>query len=298
MTDDHSDQIPAAADADADAEAIDDLLIPVRHVVLSPHYDDMPLSMGATAARLAAAGRLVTDLVVFGAEPVGVDLHRFAADHHIAWGLSAAEVIAARRTEEAAATSILATGSDTLSLFDAIYRGDHYTSDARLFGPPASAEDGLPARIVAEAIAATPRDADTGGDAGVRYYAPLAVGGHVDHRLAFRAARLLHEAGHEVWLYEDLPYAMIGSNLSERLEAIAAEGLAIEVAARVPVAVAWDRKLDAIMAYPSQLQTVFGNYAGVDPTRPAIAGALERYHRRLGDDQPVERFWRFTPDAG
>src|SRR5436190_1697550 len=103
-----------------DRGGIDMLAGPMHHIVLSPHYDDMPLSFGATMATFADTGRNVTDLIVFGAEPTGVELHAFASHHHEQWGLTAAEVIDARRAEEARAIQILGAGTANLPFFDAI----------------------------------------------------------------------------------------------------------------------------------------------------------------------------------
>lgn len=274
------------------------LITPDRHIVLSPHYDDMALSLGATIATVTRSGRDVTDLIVFGDEPSGIDLHAFARHHHEAWGLTASEAIAARRAEEADAVRILGASTANLPFHDAIYRRDHYTSDAALFGTPTAAEGNLPAEIARSALRMAMRPAGTAAtdsDA-VRFYAPLAVGRHVDHQIAFAAAQELHRLGQMVWLYEDLPYAMIGDNLDRRLEEIRTASIEIEPAARVPVTVGWRQKIDAVLAYPSQLQTVFGNYAGVAPVPEAIERALDVYHRQrtVEDAEPVERLWRFV----
>ena len=272
-----------------------DLLAPRFHIVLSPHYDDLALSIGATMATLAAAGREVLDLIVFGTEPVGIALHAFARHHHEAWGVSASEAIATRRREEAAAVSILGASTGNLPFHDAIYRGDYYTSDEALFGTPSEAESGLPQAIalaaaeVATALAGPDHRPD---NANARFYAPLAIGRHVDHLLAFQAGRLLGDLGYVVWFYEDLPYAMIGDNLADRLAEITRSGLTVEPVADVPADPGWQRKLDAVLAYPSQLETVFTNYAGVDASAAAIDAALSGYHREIGNGQRAERFWR------
>lgn len=281
----------------------DELLAPYYHIVLSPHYDDMALSIGATMARIASAGREVLDLIVFGTDPAGIPLHDFARHHHDAWGVSASEAIASRRREEEAAVAILGATFGNLPFHDAIYRGDHYTSDEALFGAPAIAESDLP-QAIATAAAAVARSMagpeHRPDDRRVRFYAPLAIGHHVDHQLVFQAAITLSVLGYVVWMYEDLPYSMIGSNRMDRLAEIEASRIAVEPAAAVPVDTSWTRKMEAVFAYPSQLETVFSNYAGVAATPTAIGQALSAYHAQIGGGDRVERFWRFgkTPGTG
>ena len=49
--------------------AIDELTGPERHLFLSPHYDDIALSCGGTAALLARAGRDPEVALIFGDHP-------------------------------------------------------------------------------------------------------------------------------------------------------------------------------------------------------------------------------------
>jgi hypothetical protein len=63
----------------------------------------------------------------------------------------------------------------------------------------------------------------------------------------------------------------------------------------VDVAAAWDAKLAAILAYPSQLATAFG-YVAVGSGRAEIDAALRAYARQRGGATLAERFW--APSAG
>ena len=249
-------------------------------------------------ATIARAEREVTDLIVFGSEPAGIELHAFARHHHEAWGLTAGEAIAARRAEEAEAVAILGARTANLPFHDAIYRADHYLSDADLFGAPASAESTLPGAIARTAVDAATELTGTPGAVRetVRFYAPLAIGHHVDHQIVFASARVLATEGYDVWLFEDLPYAMIGDNADQRISTLRAAPVAVEPLGTFPANNGWRQKIAAVLAYPSQLQTVFGNYAGIDPEPTAIEAALLAWHQRQSADgnEPVERFWRFT----
>src|SRR5688500_17330017 len=123
---------------------------PTRHLFLSPHYDDIPLSAGATVRLLADCGLTPETLVVFGSEQDRTrPLSAFAQAIHERWGLSASEVIASRQAEEAAAAAVLGASTRVLPFRDAIYRGDYYLSDEDLFGTPAAEEPSLPAAIAA-----------------------------------------------------------------------------------------------------------------------------------------------------
>jgi LmbE family N-acetylglucosaminyl deacetylase len=259
---------------------------PARHLFLSPHYDDVPLSAGATVRLLADRGLAPETLVVFGSEPDrDRPLSAFAEALHERWGLAANEVITSRQAEEASAATVLGAQTRVLPFRDAIYRGDSYVSDEDLFGAPASEETSLPAAIAASLDLADSPDAIT------RIYAPLGVGKHVDHQIVHLAGEELAARGWEVWFYEDIPYALRPMALETRLAEIGA-ATRLEPVARIPAESTWERKIDAILRYPSQLETVFLQYVGVGTSREEISEALSAYAARAGDGVMVERFWR------
>ena len=260
---------------------------PARHLFLSPHYDDVPLSAGATVRLLADHGLAPETLVVFGSEPDrDRPLSAFAEAMHEKWGLSADEVIASRQAEEAAAAAELGAQTRVLPFRDAIYRGDAYLSDEDLFGSPATEEASLPTMFAASLDLADSPDATT------RIYAPLGIGKHVDHQIVHLAGQELAGRGWDVWFYEDIPYALRPMALDTRLAEIG--GTRLEPVARIPAESTWERKIDAILRYPSQLETVFLQYVGVGTTREEINEALSAYAARAGDGAMAERFWRLS----
>lgn len=263
------------------------LLSPERHLFLSPHYDDIALSCGGTASLITGGGRSAEILLIFGDHPdPAAPLTSFAESLHEQWGMSAAEVIAGRRSEETVASSILGAEDRYLPFRDAIYRGDLYTGDPMLFGPIHAAEEGLAAEVAAAlALPSEP-------DGSIRLYAPLAIGFHVDHQHAFRTGVLLAQAGWDVWFYEDLPYALIPGRVEDRLERIESP---VSVLGAIDVSSVWSKKIDAIMAYPSQLGVIFGGYVGVGSDRVAIDEAMRAYSRRVGEGTLAERFWHVSP---
>jgi LmbE family N-acetylglucosaminyl deacetylase len=261
---------------------------PTRHLFLSPHYDDIPLSAGATVRLLADGGRAPETLVVFGSEPDrSRPLSAFAQAMHERWGLSANEVIASRQAEEADAAAVLGARTRVLPFRDAIYRGDYYLSNEDLFGTPAAEEASLPAAIAASLGLADSADATT------RIYAPLGIGKHVDHQIVHLAGHDLAARGWDVWFYEDIPYALKPMALDARLVEVRATAR-LEPVARIPAQATWDRKIDAILRYPSQLETVFLEYVAIGTTREEIDEALSSYAARAGTGAMAERFWQLT----
>src|SRR5215213_9032512 len=223
---------------------------PARHLFLSPHYDDIPLSTGATVRLLADHELAPETLIVFGSEPDRArPLSAFAEAMHERWGLTANEVIASRQAEEAAAADVLGAQTRVLPFRDAIYRGDYYLSNEDLFGAPSSEEESLPAAIAASLELGESPEAST------RIYAPLGVGKHVDHQIVHLAARELARRGWDVWFYEDIPYALKPMALDARLAEVRS-ATRLEPVAHIPAQSTWDQKIDAILRYPSQLETV------------------------------------------
>jgi len=256
---------------------------PTWHRFLSPHYDDIALSCGGTAALLAGEGRAPEVLIVFGAEPGrGEALSDYAAAMHRTWGLDSSEVNARRQSEERAASVFLGTTFRVLPFRDAIYRGDAYLGDDDLFGPVAADDVMLPGAIAGAAELAHAPDPAT------RIYAPLAVGRHVDHQLVFTAGVQLAREGWDVWFYEDLPYALRDGALRDRL---ATASVNLTPAAIIDVTATWGAKMDAILAYPSQLPAIFSS-VGSTGRRLEIDALLRAYAERPDHDTLGERFWR------
>ena len=263
-----------------------ELTSPDTHLFISPHYDDIALSCGGTAALVSNAGKDAVVALLFGDHPdPGQPMTPFAEQMHRDWGVSADRVIAGRRAEEAEASRILGLRDLFLPFKDAIYRGDSYLGDDDLFGMPKQPDLELPDQIVA-ALAAAGFDGTS-----TRVYAPLASGFHVDHQLAFEAAVLLDRAGWDVCFYEDLPYSLLEGRVGDR---VSRAGTPLQVTALVDVSSVWEKKIDAIMAYPSQLEVIFGQYVGAGSSRAEIDAVRSAYSKEAGDGRNAERFWRIA----
>ena len=130
------------------AESVDQarLMAPSRHIFLSPHYDDIALSCGGTARRIAEAGGRPEVALIFGDHPdPSQPMTEFAESLHRQWGLTAEQVIAGPETEVSddktrATTRMLETVQDgVLQRSWCIIPGDPpgtYTYDITIDGEP------------------------------------------------------------------------------------------------------------------------------------------------------------------
>jgi LmbE family N-acetylglucosaminyl deacetylase len=198
----------------------------MRTLILAPHLDDGVFSVGGTLARLVAGGRPVQVLTLCAGPPPAA-LSPFAAALHRRWGApagaeaaTAAAMVARRRAEDRAAHALLGAADRSLAVPDCIYRRGPdgrwlYPDEAALFGPVDPADRGVEDTLAAAIAAAT------AGTGRTRLLAPLAVGRHVDHQLARRAAERWaerHAAGHPpLRYYEDYPYIEVEARLAQAL---------------------------------------------------------------------------------
>lgn len=258
---------------------------PAWHRFLSPHYDDVSISCGGTAALLAAHDLAPEVVIVFSEDQPEGPKTAFANEQHARWNLTDETVRLGRQREESAAATILGTVVRLLPFADAIYRGDRYLNDEQLFGPITEDEADLPLKI------ATSLGLDGPPDSSVRIYAPLGFGNHVDHQHVFAAAKAAAKSGWDVWFYEDLPYGLEAAVREARFEELKRRNVEIEIVSLVDVTASWRRKLDAIMCYASQLDVIF-RHVVMRADREQIDRAMEAYARSVSQQATlVERYW-------
>jgi LmbE family N-acetylglucosaminyl deacetylase len=261
-------------------------------IFLSPHFDDIPLSCGGMAARLARSGARCVGIVVFAAPaPSDAPLSEFAQELHAQWESAGGTTVAAindvRREEERQAMRLLGLQPVWLDFADAPYRsgarGEHlYASDATLMGDIAREEKRELVPRIADEIRRVARDSGARGR--VRIFAPLGIGHHVDHQLVFMAARRLGPR-YGVLYYEDYPYAAREGTLGARLQEL---GLPAEPRL-TPIADLIGIKIAAIARYKSQLEMLFGS-------SEAMPGAVRAYAQLVaGGADMAERFWYIHP---
>jgi LmbE family N-acetylglucosaminyl deacetylase len=205
---------------------------------------------------------------------------------------SAGDVMARRRIEDERYAYFAEASIVFLDLPDAVFRG--YQGDAELLGAPRE-DDVRPFDLIRREIERLEPQ---------QVYAPLGVGGHVDHRLCHDAGvELLKSADRwvmpgpdyagRVVFYEDFPYAWWHDFRSlDQLEPGALNGLPQSVSVFPTYADISDqieRKITGIDIYESQIERLF------DATRE-MADAVRSYGAALGlvgdVAGPAERYWR------
>ncbi|MBX0328019.1 PIG-L family deacetylase [Oscillochloris sp. ZM17-4] len=250
------------------------------HVYLSPHLDDAALCCGGMIAGQRVAGRRVLVVnICTGAPRPDVTFSELARAFHREWGLDPGEVLAARLHEDAAALEILGVDSLHVGVLDAIYRHPSaYDRRETLFGLPDEGDPLLPA--LRELISQLYERLHS-----AIFYAPLGVGGHVDHQITCRAA--LERIGPGLALYEDFPYVTREGELERRIDAL---GLPLRPQA-IPIVATLPQKIAAVSAYVSQMAELAHSQLGRTVDEAAaievMAEAVTRYAWRVGG----ERVW-------
>ncbi len=252
-----------------------------QRIYLSPHLDDAALSCGGRIYQERQAGLSVLVLNIFAGDPPPAATETaFVAALHARWELDT-NPVQARRAEDQRALALLDAAGLYWELPDCIYRRHPatgqflYYTEKHLNGPVHPSEEGL-VETVAQRLAALPLAA------GGHVYAPLTVGGHVDHRLVRQAAEAWGAPGGELVYYEDYPYAARPGTLAAILGDGNWRDELLYLAEREMAA-----KIAAIACYDSQISTFF---CGVDE----MAQRLRAYAASVGGAVGVgaERYWR------
>ena len=173
----------------------------MRWIYLSPHFDDAVLSYGGLIFEQARQNLQVEIWTIFAGDAPAGPLSPLALRCHVEWGIPDVHaLVAARREEDQAAAAIVGAEIAHFGLPDCIYRrsanGEPLYPD-EVFVPFHPFEQGLDADIAA-ALAAELEPQDI-------LVSPLAIGDHVDHRLARLAAERLDRP---LRYYADIPYVI------------------------------------------------------------------------------------------
>jgi len=216
----------------------------MRWIYLSPHLDDAVLSCGGLIYEQSRQGLQTEIWTVFAGDAPDGPLSPLALRCHFDWGIpDVHELVAVRRDEDQAAAAIVGAEVAHFSLPDCIYRrsaaGEPLYPD-EVFVPFHPFDQGLDADIAA-ALADELEPDDI-------LVAPLAIGAHVDHRLARLAAERLNRP---LRYYADIPYVL----RQPELLAPATQGMASDLC---PVSeeglIAW---IAGVAAYQTQMVMVF-----------------------------------------
>lgn len=278
---------------------------------VSPHFDDAVFSCAGLGLASAALPRRCLTIFGGGGLPEGELGHVARMILRSMGGQSLADTMEARAKEDEAAARCVGWTSETLRWSEAPFRCAMYgATPLSLFRTVVPEEDALIERIANEVLARTSER--------TLVVAPLGVGHHVDHVLAMRAAQRVARAGRCVLFYEDYPYADASrpmplvrlARLARLGEAVAPERVWAALSDDAPcipepidfvaehldelglrgrheLGPAFDirAKTDAVLAYTSQVSSLFG-----DQTVEVLLG---RFHTRaeLGSNVPRERYW-------
>jgi LmbE family N-acetylglucosaminyl deacetylase len=230
-------------------------------IYLSPHLDDVALSVGGLLWEQSQAGERVEIWTICAGDPPPGDFSPFAESLHARWE-TGSQSMSARRAEDVASCQRLGVDYIHLAVPDCIYRrspftGEHlYASEESLWIPVQPDEEPLIAQLAEQFKTQCPSDANL--------VCPLTLGGHVDHRLTRAAAEKL---GIPLWFYADYPYVLETETFS-RLEnrpstvtPISPDGL-----------IAWQ---EAISAHRSQISTFWQSLS-------TMHKAILAYYRQMG----------------
>lgn len=214
-------------------------------IYLSPHFDDVALSVGGLLWEQSQAGDRVSVWTICGGDPPPGEFSLFAEALHNRWQ-TGAEAIQTRRAEDIEACQILGAEPVHFDIPDCIYRrspktGAHlYASEEELWNPVHSEEETLIVQIAKQIKEQLPPYA--------KMICPLTLGNHIDHQLTRAAAEKL---GIPLWFYADYPYLLETENLK------ALEKLPSTVIPISPSGLhAWQ---NAIAAHKSQINTFWEN---------------------------------------
>jgi LmbE family N-acetylglucosaminyl deacetylase len=245
---------------------------PVKIFVLSPHRDDAAFSLGLAIEAWLAAGHKVQVLNLFTQSQYAPfsDVASLHANDRTSF------VTAVRRKEDVAWNKLLKNGLQfhDLDLLDAPLRLNCGLDEL------ATVEIRAGDRAVARVAGAIGKVTRGGAPETTAVVAPLAVGGHIDHRVTRQAAvEVLGALALPVGFYEDLPYSARAEE-QDRLGSYA-EGVPLGLRpvfttmASADAAAAIRRKTKMSECYDSQVDS---------ETVRSIAEFSERYDGR-------ERLW-------
>lgn len=255
------------------------------HLVLSPHPDDGPLTMGATMHHLAKRGDRVLMITMMGGNLAGSPPDTpVIREFHGTWNVGD-DPAPLRREEDRAACAVLDAEFTHLDILDCIYRT---VDEGRALYPTRKSifdtvhpED--PVIDLPDELHQYARDADF-------IYAPLSIGKHVDHQIARGWAERLsiQYSDKTVLLYTDYPYAEVPGAIHEALVRVP------HIAALAPSELSEDdlrAKIESIACYASQISSF---WTGL----PDMEAHIRAFTTSNGMLPPHERFWQFKGLSG
>ncbi len=230
-------------------------------IYLSPHLDDVALSLGGLIWEQTQAGQDVSIFTICAGDPPPGELSPFAESLHVRWEVGR-EAMADRRAEDIESCQRLGASYHHLDISDCIYRrsprtGEHlYNSEGALW-IPVHPDEAILIDVISNAIREIlPSNA--------KLVCPLTLGKHVDHRLTRAAAE---RVGVPICYYADYPYVLdvddfkFATNLKSSVYSITPPGM-----------FAWQ---DAIGSHRSQISTFWDDLV-------EMRSAIQAYYDQMG----------------
>ena len=216
---------------------------------LSPHFDDAAFSCGGLIWEQVQNGEEVIILTVCAGEPPPGALTDYAQGLHARWE-TGQEAVALRREENKRSCQILGAEEINLTIPDVIYRRSAVDGS-----PICSSDEELTARLKEdefELLDELMLDFNKTIPPDAKIVSPLALGGHVDHRLTRTAIEKLNRS---IQYYADFPYLFdvvdlqldLEREMTNMLHPVSLTGL--------------DKWQASIEAHASQISTFWGSVA-------------------------------------
>jgi LmbE family N-acetylglucosaminyl deacetylase len=240
-------------------------------VYLSPHLDDVALSCGGLIWEQTNSGAAVSIWTVCAGDPPEL-LSPFAKSLHSRWD-TGDESVEKRRVEDIYACKTINASSRHFPIPDCIYRWSSrieefegkgypdylYTSEESLFGDLHPTENELIADLSVKLAENLPSES--------KVVCPLALGGHVDHRLTRAAAELMQKP---LLYYADFPYVLGGMSQLDRMRNTGWRSVLYPIS-EAGIS-AWEQ---SVASYKSQISTFWPDVA-------AMKDSLRSYYQRMG----------------
>ena len=232
-------------------------------VFLSPHLDDVALSAGGLVWELVRSGQDVLVWTICAGDPPPGAFSPFAQLLHDRWNVGR-EAVAIRRQEDRRSCALLGASHQHFDIPDCIYRrsittGIHLYPDENALWVPIHPDE----EPLLEKINKILRERLVKLDSDIRLVSPLALGGHVDHRLTRSVAE---RTGLPLHYYADYPYVVRvgalepGPGMKSQRFKISPDGM-----------LAWQ---NAISAHESQISTFWGDLE-------VMRAEIESYYRKM-----------------
>ena len=233
----------------------------MKWIYLSPHLDDVALSVGGMLWEQSQSGTIVSVWTICAGDPPPGNYSPFAESLQKRWE-TGSNSMSIRRAEDVESCHLMGAEAVHFNIPDCIYRrsmknGGHlYDSEQALWFPVHPDEELLVDQISEEmAKKLSPDD---------QVVCPMTFGKHVDHRLTRLAAKKL---GVELLFYPDYPYV-----LSEQYAYIFGEKPAFHMDISKRALKAWQ---EAVAAHQSQISTFWRN-----PNQMQLA--IRSYCQKMG----------------